>query len=225
MHPLLLIAALAATPTDVYSSPRGASTILSEQVVTGTLLVSEGDCLAVKIFTGSPYTHVAGVVVEEGRAFVYDSQNGVGVRKQTLENYLASTRPDELRLLQPTDEFSEHRSQEFRRYLESQLGRPYAVRHHLTGERCEGVHCAEYMTDSLMAADLVTAERPARVSPASLRAGLLRHGLYEESLCITITDKQPERPNGANWCQKLWYDTKDCCASCWSGFRRRVLCR
>ncbi len=29
---------------------------LAEEVKTGSLLLSEGDCLAVKTFTGSPYT-------------------------------------------------------------------------------------------------------------------------------------------------------------------------
>ncbi|MGC1274366.1 MAG: hypothetical protein WBC44_11720 [Planctomycetaceae bacterium] len=225
MHPLLLVAALAATPTSTFSSPGCAAAALSGQVATGSLLVSEGDCLAVKVFTGSPYTHVAGVVVEEGRAFVYDSQNGVGVRKQTLENYLASIRPDELRLLNPTEAFDEDQAQEFRGHLEGELGRPYAVRHHLTGERCDGVHCAEYVTDALMAADLVKAKQPPRVSPASLRAGLLRHHLYDESQSITIAESELERAAGDNWCEEIWLDTKDCCASCWSGFRRCVLCR
>lgn len=225
MHALLIVAALTATPTESFPNVDDAATVLAGEVETGSLLVSEGDCLAVKVFTGSPYTHVAGVVVEQGRAFVYDSQNGVGVRKQTLENYLGSTRPDELRVLNPAEPFGDERAEEFRMSLEDQLGRPYAVKHHLTGNRCDGLHCAEYMTDALMAADLITAQRPSRVSPASLRSGLLRHDLYVETQMIVIAEPEPQRPQGDNWCESLWLDTKACCAGCWSGFRRCVLCR
>lgn len=225
MHALLIAAALTATPVESFPTLDDAASVLALEVETGSLLVSEGDCLAVKVFTGSPYTHVAGVVIEDGRPFVYDSQNGIGVRKQTLENYLAATRPDELRLLNPTDPFNEDQANEFRQCLEGQLGRPYSVRHHLTGRRCDGVHCAEYMTDALMAADLIRAERPPRVSPASLRSGLLRHDLYAETQTIEIAELQPKRPEKVGWCEGLWLDTKECCANCWSGFRRVVLCR
>ncbi|HEX6985382.1 MAG TPA: hypothetical protein VF170_08390, partial [Planctomycetaceae bacterium] len=171
------------------------------------------------------YTHVAGVVVENGEAFVYDSQNGVGVRKQTLAEYLAVTRPDGLHVLHPAEPFDAEGADDFRSHLESELGRPYAVTHHLTGRRCEGLHCAEYMTDSLAAAGLVKADQPPRVSPASLRTGLLRHGLYVESQIVSIGTGEPERAAGRNWCEEMWLDTKECCVSCWSGFRRCVLCR
>ena len=32
------------------------------EVQTGTLLVTEGDCLAIRIYTQSPYTHVATIL-------------------------------------------------------------------------------------------------------------------------------------------------------------------
>src|SRR5690606_6594958 len=121
--------------------------------------------------------------------------------------------------------FDEASANAFCSHCESQIGRPYAVRHHLTGERCEGLHCAEFMTDALAAADVARAERPPRVSPSSLRKGLLRHGLYVETRRIVVEDSGPEREPGRNWCSELWLDTKDCCAACWLGFRRRVLCR
>jgi len=220
-----LIIAMTAFPAVSFAEPEEAAAALAAQVQTGTLLLSEGDCLAVKAFTGSPYTHVAAVVEEQGHAFVYDSQNGVGVRKLALDDYLAATRPDELHVLHPASEFDEGQVKAFHASLEQQVGRPYSIAHHLTGSRCDGLHCAEYVTDALVAAEIVKAQKPPRVSPASLRQGLLRHRLYDEAESLTIAASEQQREEGGNWCEELWLDTKDCCAGCWGGFRRRVLCR
>lgn len=220
---VLLLAVVASAPVLAFSSPDEAAERLSAEVQTGTLLFSEGDCLAVKAFTGSPYTHVAGVVVEDDEAWVFDSQNGVGVRKLRLTEYLAATRPDELHVLQPKSGLPNANA--FEEHLEKELGRPYSVAHHLTGRRCEGVHCAEYMTDSLSAAGLVRAERPPRVSPATLRNALLKNGLYEEGPVLEISAPAPKREPASGWCRELWLDTKDCCASCWGCVRRCVFCR
>jgi hypothetical protein len=219
----LLVALIASAPVQASASPGELTERLSAEMRTGTLLFSEGDCLAVKAFTASPYTHVACVVVEDGEAWVYDSQNGIGVRKLPLAAYVAATRPDELHVLQPAARLPDAAA--FRAHLDGEIGRPYSVAHHLTGTRCHGVHCAEYVTDSLTAAGLIRAKRPPRVSPASLRSGLLRHGLYEEGPVLEIAAPEPEREPGAGWCRELWLDTKDCCASCWGCVRRRVLCR
>ncbi len=225
MQALLIAISLAATPVETYPTSQAATQVLAPHVQTGTLLVSEGDCLAVKCFTGSPYTHVATVVVDDGRAFVYDSQNGVGVRKLPLSDYLDATRPEELHVLQPAKAFNEKRAAAFTAALEQQIGRPYSVSHHLLGKRCEGIHCAEYATDALIAANVVKANNPVRVSPASLRRGLLRHDLYVEDVAIEIVADEATRPTGRNWCHELWLDTKDCCLGCWVGFRRCMLCR
>ena len=226
MHALLVAAALAAGPAAEFPTPEAAAAALAGDVRTGTLLFSEGDCLAVKTFTGSPYTHVAAVVVGKGGAWVYDSQNGVGVRRQPLAEYLAVTRPDDLHVLHPAEPFDVERADAFATHLEQEVGRSYSVAHHLTGRRTDGVHCAEYLTDALTAADVVTAERPPRVSPASLRRGLLRHGLYAEAGTVAVAlVPEPERPPGRNWCERMWLDTKDCCAGCWTWFRGDVLCR
>src|SRR5438270_341741 len=79
-------------PALAYVSPRQALTVLANGVETGSLIVSRGDCLAVKIYSSSAYTHVAAVVVHEGAVFVYDATAGAGVRKQTLARYLVGQR-------------------------------------------------------------------------------------------------------------------------------------
>ncbi|MBA3315701.1 MAG: hypothetical protein H0T47_20745 [Planctomycetaceae bacterium] len=225
MQALLIAISLAATSVETYPTPELASAALVTQVQTGTLLFSEGECLAVKAFTGSRYTHVATVVVADDQPIVYDSQNGVGVRKLPLSDYLAAMQPEELHVLQPSRPFSEKRTALLVEALEQELGRPYGVSHHLTGDRAAGLHCAEYATDALIAAKVVKAEHPPRVSPASLRRGLLRHELYVEEASIVIAAEEPTRPPGRNTCHELWLDTKDCCIGCWGGFYRRVMCR
>lgn len=225
MHAIFLTLALVSTPVDSYPSPDQAAASVVDQLQTGTLLFSEGDCLAVKAFTASQYTHVAAVVVEDDQAFVFDSQNGIGVRKMPFEEYLSVTKPDELHILQPKHAFDAKRSNAFGSHLEKELGRPYAISHHLTGQRCEGLHCAEYATDALMTANIIKAKRPPRVSPATLRSGLLKHDLYVETKTVMITETETNQVEGRNWCHQLWLETKDCCVGCWSCFNRSVLCR
>ena len=152
----ILVAALL-TGSPEMATPRQAHAVLAGQVQTGTLIISKGDCLAIKIYSASSYTHVAAVVVDEGTISVYDSTGGAGVRKQFLGEYLASQNDHTLYFFQPRRPFTEAQADRFEDHLAAQLGRPYAIRHHLTGERCEGLHCSEYVTDALISADLLRA--------------------------------------------------------------------
>lgn len=198
---------------------------LAEEVQTGTMLFSQGDCLAVKVFSKSDYTHVATVVVEAGKPVVYESTNGAGVRKLPLSDYVSICAPDQLHVLQPNFEFHEKLEKPFVTHLRKEIGRPYSVKHHLTGKRCEGVHCAEYVTDALMASDIIRAQNPPKVSPASLLAGLEQGNLYHCSLVLNLEPPPPVREEGAGWCEGLWLDTKYCTIDCYSAFKRKFLCR
>ena len=104
--PVFLIAAtLAAAPveTQSFASVDAAAAALADEVQTGTLLFSKGDCLAIKVYTNSPYTHVAAVVVQDGAPYVYDSQNGAGVRRLMLNEYLRAQRPERLHVHHPRE--------------------------------------------------------------------------------------------------------------------------
>ena len=228
MAPVLFVAAvLAATPDNVetYTSLQAASASLAGQVQTGTLLFNRGDCLAIKVYTNSPYTHVAAVVIEDGRPMVYDSMNHVGVRRQTLEKYLASQRPDVIHVFQPRKAFSKQRTEVFRKALKQELGRPYAIKHHLTGRRADGLHCSEYVTDALQASRLLHANRPQKVSPASLVEGITNADLYMVGRMVQVKYPVPPVPQGGNWCQQLWIDTKVCTSRCCTKMGRWFLCR
>lgn len=198
---------------------------LRPELQTGTLLVSEGDCLAVRVYSQSPFTHVAAVVMRNGRPFVYDSANGVGVRCQTLAHFLRTQSPDELHVFQPVHRMDSDCRKQFTDALDEQLGRPYSVSHHLTGKRSNGVHCAEYISEALGKCGIIRVKNPARVSPASLVKGITQHDVYTQSETVHVV--APTRPSTppSTWYGRAWYDTKACTASCMAKLRRCVLCQ
>jgi len=197
---------------------------LNREVQTGTLLLSEGDCLAVKIFSKSEFTHVGVVVVRNGTPFVYDSTNGFGVRCQTLSHYLKSQQPDVLHAFHPRQKLNVKRAGALAQYLDSQLGRPYSIKHFMTGKRADGVHCSEYATDALMACNLIRAQRPAKVSPASLLQGVLKADLYKKGNPVRLKAVAVAEPVGDSWCEQAWLDTKRCTIGCCSKMKSWILC-
>ena len=226
--PVFLIAAtLAAAPveTQSFASVDAAAAALADEVQTGTLLFSKGDCLAIKVYTNSPYTHVAAVVVQDGAPYVYDSQNGAGVRRLMLNEYLGAQRPERLHVHHPREPFSPEQAECFVGHLDEQLGRPYDVLHHVTGKRADGLHCSEYVTDALMACQILRANRPSRVSPASLREGILNSSLYTAGRTLEIEMPVAQVPEGDNWCEQLWIDTKVCTTRCCAKMQGWFLCR
>jgi hypothetical protein len=209
----------------VHAPAAAAAAIIGSQLLTGSLLCSAGDCLAVRIYTASPYTHVAIAVVQEDGPWVYDSMNGVGVRKLPLADYLATQAPDCVRLLHPASALNARQARTLEQFLDSQLGRPYDVMHHLTGRRCEGLHCSEYVTDALMSIELIHAERPPKVSPATLIEGITTHAIYDSGALVHLQRTLPERPAPTSWCARLWRSTTDCCSHCCDRLSGWFLCR
>ncbi len=226
MHAILLASALVATPMETHcQSSLSASICIKPYVQTGTMIFSEGDCLAVRMFTKSPYTHVAAVVLENGEPYVYDSMNGQGVRKLTLERYCQQECPNTLHVYQPKTKFSPTRKDLFLTHLKSELGRPYGVKHHLTGKRAKGIHCAEYMMDTLAACRLMQADNPSKVSPDSLRRGMENANLYHKVLVMTLSPPPAQKEEASNWGHKMWIDTKDCSSNCVGQLRRWFACK
>lgn len=226
MQVFLVAAAFAISPagTADYTSPTSAASHLESRVQTGTLLVSKGDCLAVKVFTCSRYTHIAVVVKQDGTTWVYESANGRGVVRQSLAEYLDNELPNTVYTLNPRKPFSRRRTRVFKKYLDSQLGREYGVKHYAVGKRADGVHCAEYLTDALMAVGMIHAKRPSRVSPASLAKGTLQTGLYTAGVAVDLQEAN-EKSVGRNRCQQMWIDTKYCTANFCVKMRRWFACR
>jgi hypothetical protein len=226
MNTCLLITLLAAQMGDVsVYTPTQAASQLSREVQTGSLIFSRGDCLAVKAYSASRYTHVATVVVLENGIYCYDATAGVGVRKQRLENYVRSQGEASLHPFHPLQSMTDEQATQFKFHLESQLGRPYGIAHHVTGRRAEGIHCAEYATDALIACDLLRANEPARVSPASLVQGILNADLYLESDAIQLApDAVPVRSD-EGCCARFWRETCSCTGYCYRRMRGWFCCK
>lgn len=222
MWTLLIVPILAA-------SPPASETILQElssHCQTGSLIFSEGDCLAVKVFSGSRLTHCGAVMIEDGEPVVYDAMPGAGVRKMPLVDYLRLQAPSEIQIVHPSKPFAETESRAYAKHLESQLGREYGIKHHVTGQRAKGVHCAEYCTDALLAAGRITAQQPARVSPGSLFEGLTEHCLYTDGGTFVLTAKAtPTLREKESWCRWAWRETCDCTTGCCRQMSRWFLCR
>ena len=231
MHATLLTVGLltgsgAFNPEAGFDSHAEAAAAIAPQLQTGALIFSEGDCLAVRIFTASPYTHVAVVVAAEDETrWVYDSTGGVGVRRLTLQQYLTTQAPTQIHVHRPQQPLTTAQTNTLQAYLDAQMGRPYAISHHVTGKRCEGLHCAEYVTDALMAIDLIRAQQPPKVSPASLREGVTLHNVYTPGRSIQLQRPSPPPEPASNRCEQLWIDTKACCGRCCRKLQGWFLCQ
>jgi hypothetical protein len=225
-HWMVAVALIAGAPeppvTPVYTTE--AVQELGPMLETGSLIFSKGDCMAIKVFSVSNYTHVAAVVVRDDAPMVYDSTGGAGVRRLPLADYLATQGTAPLYVLQPRKAFSAEQARRFEAHLESQLGRPYSVAHHLTGQRVDGIHCAEYLTDALAECELVKAKNPPRVSPASLRSGLIKSELYDPIATVQLVEPIRPVPAATTWCGRMWESTCVCTANCWRKLRGCVLC-
>lgn len=214
MYAILLSILVAGAPsTPAYSSRNfaqadAAAARLLPNLATGSLIFSQGDCLAVKVYTASRLTHVASVLVKDGAATVYDSTAGHGVRKMPLSEFLAGQGDADLAVYAPTYELSTSQAAAFERHLESQLGRPYAIAHHVTGNRCAGLHCAEYAVDALSAAQIIGVEHPARQSPATLREAIVHDALYARVAVVQIEPEPEVPPADASWCTRLWFSAR-----------------
>lgn len=223
---ILVALVVAADPAPMVGTlPAPSACVLAADLPTGSLIFSRGDCLAVKVFSGSPYTHVGAVVERGGAAMVYDSTGGVGVRRQPLADYLAAQKTATISLHRPERPFTESQRARFESHLESQLGRPYAIMHHLSGKRADGLHCAEYVTDALIAGELLEAEEPARVSPASLKEGIERAALYRHVATIELSPPARHAPADAGWCGRMWWETRECTSNCYAKMRGWFCCK
>ncbi len=223
MHAALFLAALACAAQPVkFHDTATAARELAPHLETGTLLVSRGDCLAVKVFTDSQFTHVGSVVMGDSGPLVYDTVLATGARRLTLEEYLAALGRGNVQLLHPRRPFGAAETASYRRYLESQLGRPYSLTQYVKGETESGMHCSEYAVSALVAADRAATRNATRVSPGSLAEGVLEAQLYHTGLHFTLAEPPP--PVGRNLCEQWWLDTKACCTQSCAQLRRWVFC-
>lgn len=221
--PLLLTGSGAPIPVTPADFPKIEQQLV-ETVETGSLIFSQGDCLAVKVFSASSYTHVGIVSRVAGSPVVYDSMSGIGVRKMPLHEYLRLQTPCTLKVVHPQDSFSSEEARALRAYLESQLGREYGIKHHLTGSTAEGIHCAEYATHAWMSAGRLKADRPSRVSPGSLLTGVEEKGAVRSGGTYLLSPAPIAEEVPSGWWHRLWIETRDCTTESCQQMRRWFVC-
>ena len=236
VHRLFLIfATIFFLSSEVCRSTLGAESVIAqpqqqaletvqESLKPGSLIFHRGKCLTVKLYTWSPFTHVAIAMPKPGSSgwIVYDSARRHGVRKSELGDYLLESSPDALFLLHPRHELKASQQEKLRKALEEQLGRPYSVKQHLTGTRARGVHCSEYVTDALMAIDLLHAHKPPRVSPASLLEGIVQESVYRPDLTLKVELPVSPASKTETWCRQIWDETRTCTGRCYRKMKRLV---
>jgi hypothetical protein len=76
-----------------------------------------------------------------------------------------------------------------------------------------------------MAAGLMRAKQPSRVSPATLVIGILKDGLYSQAATLQLVPDPPPRPASESWCTQIWFDTKQCTRSCYLQLRAWFCCK
>ncbi len=189
---------------------------VSQKCSTGTLLFSEGDCLTIRVYTWSPFTHVAIVVMESGQPVVYDSTNGIGVRRLALDNYLKGEgySSSNVVVMNPVKPLTPEQQEKLNSYLDSQLGKPYALKQFIIGSGHEGIHCSEYVSAALRESDIIKVNRPEKVSPASLYEGVNSSSLYNIGLVSQLIRPVIKRGKGDSWYHQAWLDTKFCYNKC-----------
>lgn len=230
MNAALLLLAIASAdvgtaPPDAMTAPE-ATVAIAPLAKPGTLIFSKGQCVYVTAYTGSEITHVAIVCPDaDGNRWVYDSMKGHGVRRSRLADYLVSMKDAELTLVPPAGPMSPAQLGGLRRTLEEDLGRPYDVAHYLTGVESDGLHCSEYVTESLADVGVLRSRRPADVSPGQLADGVALMRFFAEPTRVQLTVPEPAKPTGMGCCEEFWWDTKACCRSTGDWLSGLFLCR
>ena len=203
-----------------------ATSALGESLTPGTVIFSKGACLYVTAYTGSDITHV-GIVAddENGQPVVFDSMKGSGVRSSSVAAYLEEMKDAELLIYRPVEPLAKPDRDRLRLALSDDLGRPYDVAHYLTGRPSEGLHCSEYVTETLSEVGYLRSGRPSDVAPGQLADGISMMRRWGDVERIQLIEPDPVKPTGLSCCESFWWDTKECVSETGDWFSGVFFCR
>lgn len=140
----------------------------SNDIKDGSLLFVSGGNRAVRLYTQSPYSHVAIIFKDCGRLWVYESDRYLGVRRFPLDQLGPGEAQERIWIAQPKAEYTREQVNRMLAYLKSQLGREFSLRSFIIGSPAKGIHCAELVTNTLMIGNVCTSENPCVVTPADI---------------------------------------------------------
>jgi len=197
----------------------------AEPLEDGSLLFLENCSSIVQRATHSSIGHVAVVMNENQKAWVYEAIPG-GVRKLTVDEYYAEIARANARkkedkqirayVVRPYRAFSGKEREGMRKYLEEQIGRRYSVKGYVRGQEAEGIHCAELASHTLNESGRFQWEHCQSISPTELEE--LVDPAYGERIAVEI----PELSNKETWCeraQRRWDNVRTWCLwSCGEAF-------
>lgn len=208
MKGLVMLAALAVPPSAFAEVPDG------------TVLFVENSSFLVESVTAFETTHVA--IILDGKVYQAEPPK---VRTYTIAEYFGLIAKDNGKsqkcktiFCQPKNAYKQEQIAAMRVFLEAEVGRRYSVKGYLKGNESDGTHCAQLVTEALVAADKVTADKPWMVSPGALR-------LSVEKFCYTkgcyLVEKK--KTNLARRFSDWLYDKGTFCS--WSCYETWAFCR
>ena len=141
----------------------------------GTLLFIEGGNRIVENETESPYPHVAIIFNIDKEPWVYEAEPP-RVRKLLLSDYikeieehnLKNNRQMKIWLMKPKIPYNRAESLKMRTYLENQIDREYSIWSYIRGKVCDGIHCGELTTRTLLRAGITLRGNPCKQFPAGI---------------------------------------------------------
>lgn len=188
----------------------------------GSILYLTNSNKAVQLATDSPITHVALLMSDGNRRWVYEA-TPAKVRRLSLEDYhhelsrLNAKRKTAMRLyaVRPSREYAPKQLDRMRRYLQQQLGRRYSVKGYVRDRQADGIHCAELVSSAIGKSGRTDFDRNYAITPSEVVEWTA--DIYAPPRRVSI--KSPPRKKKQSWCEASWSDCKSW--SSWCGWSLR----
>ncbi len=186
----------------------------------GSILYLTNSNKAVHLASDSNITHVAMLIREGKRRWVYEA-TPAKVRRLPLEQYhhelshLNDQRSSDMRLYaaRPTREYKSVQLKRMKTYLKEQLGRRYSVKGYIRDKQADGIHCAELVTRTIGKSGRANFHRNYAITPGEIVG--LTSDVYGKPKRLAI--KAPAKVAKKSWCDNCWSDCKGWTSWCgWS---------
>jgi hypothetical protein len=177
----------------------------AEPLEDGTLLLLENASSVVKVATGGKIGHVAIVMSEDGRCWIYEATPAHVRRMPPAEYYeelarINSKRDDDKKIrllaLRPQTPYSVAEKAAMHTFLNDQLGRRYSLLNYVQDKEGDGIHCAELACGALNATGRYHFEQPRSIHPSRF------HDLVQPKHRAAETVTLPEAAAQETWCQR-----------------------
>lgn len=181
----------------------------------GELLVLENCNSVVEGVTDGDIGHLAIVIRRDDGVFVAEATPSK-VRTLAWDDYLAELARIQQRrqhdnqmrvwMLIPKQSYSADELAAIDQHIDQQVGRRYSVLGYLSGERAEGIHCAQFTAECLQSTGRLERGDWHRSSPSSLVKTL--QSTHSDLTKIEL----PAYQSSSSWCQESWLRVREIAA-------------